>query len=393
MLSLALAVMAVPVLLAAAYLAGLALLSARLPRPADAGEDLRFTVVVPAHDEAAGIARTVASLLALDWPAAQRRVCVVADNCSDDTADRARAAGATVIERHDAVLRGKGYALQLAYARVLEEGWADAVVVVDADTDVDPHLLRAFAARLHRGALAVQAYYGVRNPGASWRTRLTTLALALFHRLRGRARERLQVSSGLRGNGMCFAVEALRRVPHAAFSLVEDLEYGVALGCAGIRVHYADEASVRADMVATARAARSQRQRWEGGRIDYARRHGGPLLCEALRRRDPVLFDLALDVLVPPLAYLGLAALLLAVLGLGGGLAGAVAPAAAGMAVLPLLLLLVYLLRGVALADTGARAWLDLLAAPVYLAWKFSLLFARVPQRWVRTARDENAGR
>ncbi len=77
---------------------------------------------------------------------------------------------------------------------------------------------------------------------------------------------------------MCFTLETLRRVPHNAFSLVEDLEYGVALGRAGIRVWYADEAEVRADMVASEKASRSQRQRWEGGRFQFAREHGATWL-------------------------------------------------------------------------------------------------------------------
>ena len=99
---------------------------------------------------------------------------------------------------------------------------------MDADTLVSPNLLRAFAARLDAGAAAVQARYGVRNPDASWRTRLMAIAFALFHDLRSLGRERLGLSAGLRGNGMCFSTRLLREVPHQAFSVVEDLEYGLA---------------------------------------------------------------------------------------------------------------------------------------------------------------------
>src|SRR5580704_15206089 len=83
------------------YLAGLALLSWRNPVPAPA-EPLRtrFDVIVPAHDEELGIAATVESLLAVDYPEELRRVLVVADNCQDATAVRAREAGAVVLERN-----------------------------------------------------------------------------------------------------------------------------------------------------------------------------------------------------------------------------------------------------------------------------------------------------
>ena len=111
-----LVLLALPALLAAGYLFVLAILSRRpMPAPCPPSR-LRFDVVVPAHDEEAGIERTVRSLLALDWPAHRYRVLVVADNCSDRTAERARAAGAEVLVRDDPTRRGKGYALQRAFS-------------------------------------------------------------------------------------------------------------------------------------------------------------------------------------------------------------------------------------------------------------------------------------
>ena len=203
----------VPVLLASAYLLLLALLSGRRPPPPARPPHLRFDVVVPAHDEEGGIAATVRSLLAVDYPAELRRVLVIADNCSDATADRAREAGAVVLVRRDAERRGKGYALASGYDRVLADGIADAVVVVDADTEASTGLLRAFAARLDAGAVAVQSDNVVGNPRASWRTCLMAIAFALFNTVRSLGRDRLRCSTGLRGNGMCLSVKVLREVP------------------------------------------------------------------------------------------------------------------------------------------------------------------------------------
>lgn len=389
-----LVLLSLPVWLVALYLLWLTLLSARPATPAPAPRTARFVVVVPAHDEAAGIGRTVRSLLALDWPAEARRVCVVADNCSDDTAAMAREAGAEVLERVDAQRRGKGYALEYAFERLLAQGDFDAAVVVDADTAVSPNLLAAFAARLRDGAQACQAFYGVLNPHASWRTRLITIALAIFHRLRGRGREALGLSCGLRGNGMCFPAQTLRRVPHRAYSIVEDLEYGLLLGRAGIRVHYVDEAYVLGEMVSSEKAARSQRQRWEGGRAQMVRRHGWPLLREALRTRDRLLLDLALDVLVPPLGTIGLAAVGLALLGAALALVGVTGPIATIWAAGPLVILLLHVARGVMLSGLGAAGWTTLAMAPFYVAWKLSLRLRRRPaaDQWVRTQRESSRG-
>jgi len=148
--------------------------------PQRSSRRLRFDVFVPAHDEEAVIARTVANLRRLDWPADRFRVIVIADNCSDATSSIATQAGAKVFERTNPELRGKGYALKFAFERSAAEAWADAVVVIDADAEASANLLEAFAARIERGACAVQAHYGVLNPLASWRTRLITIAKAAF---------------------------------------------------------------------------------------------------------------------------------------------------------------------------------------------------------------------
>src|SRR4051812_45298581 len=221
-LDLLLLALSLPVLVAATYLFLATLLSARPTAPVPEPAKRRFRFVVPAHNESAGIAGTVHSLLAVDYPADWFEVVVVADNCSDDTAAQARAAGATVLERQDPQNRGKGYALHLAFSNLPAE--IDAVVVVDADTLVSPNLLWAFAARRDRGAHAMQADYAVRNHDASWRTRLIAIAFGAFHIVRSRARERLGLSCGLRGNGMCFSASVLREIPHRAYSVVEDVE-------------------------------------------------------------------------------------------------------------------------------------------------------------------------
>ncbi len=221
---------ALPALAACGYLLLLTLLSARLPAPVGSQRRLRFEVIVPAHNEALVIERCIASLQQLDWPRDQFRLIVVADNCDDATAAIARSAGAAVLVRHDPLLRAKGYALKFAFEQAQHAGWADALVVIDADSEVSPNLLEAFAGRLETGASVVQAQYGVLNAEESWRTGLMAIAHGAFHNVRSRGRERLGVSCGLRGNGWCLSLATLARVPYQAFSVAEDLEYGITLG-------------------------------------------------------------------------------------------------------------------------------------------------------------------
>jgi cellulose synthase/poly-beta-1,6-N-acetylglucosamine synthase-like glycosyltransferase len=294
-----------------------------------------------------------------------------------------------VLERHDTSLRGKGYALDFAFKASRGRGWADAVVVIDADAEVSVNLLEAFARRIERGADAVQAHYGVSNTSASWRTRLLSIAKAAFHIVRSRARERLALSCGIRGNGWAVTHRLLDRVPYRAFSLTEDLEYGITLGFQGIRVHYADEANADAEMVSGEKDARSQRQRWERGRFQLIRTQTLPLLLAAARKRSAVCLDLALDLMVLPLSYVVLNIVALLVL---GGLAAVWDPVqqvwvwvGAGCVAA----LVVHILRGWQLSGTGLHGLLDLLGAPFFLLWKLAVMLgSRGPAGWNRTKRE-----
>ena len=383
---------AAPMLGATGYLVLLSLLSRRARAPEPRPPHLRFDIVVPAHDEARGIAATIASLRAVDYPSELYDIVVGADNCTDDTAERARAGGARVLVRDEPSRRGKGYGLAYAFERILAEGRASAVVVVDADTIVSKNLLRVFAAHLDAGASAVQADYAIRNIEASWRTRLLAVAFASVHTLRSLARSRLRLSCGLRGNGMCFTTSLLAAVPYDAFSIVEDLEYGIRLGALGHRVHYAGEAQVYGDMPAGERQSRTQRRRWEAGRARMARLHAMRLLVRGVRARDRISLDLAMDLLIPPLATL----VALTAVGLG---ASAALSWWAGHVVLGGWLWLgcavglgVYGLRGWQLSGTGARGLAGLIFVPAYVVWKIVLLLRRSSHpngEWVRTAREE----
>jgi 1,2-diacylglycerol 3-beta-glucosyltransferase len=385
------------VLTAGGYLAMLAIL-ARAPREvpeAGSAETLPiFDVIVPAHDEEAGIGATIDSLEGLDYPAQRRRIIVVADNCTDATAEVARRHGAHVWERRDETKRGKGHALDWAFKRSLDEGVADALVVIDADTVATPNLLRAFAARLVAGAEALQAEYGVRNRDASWRTTLMIVALALFHRVRSLGRARLGLSAGLRGNGMCFTARLVSHTPHEATSVVEDLEYGLILGGKGIRVHFVPEAQVFGEMAAGDEAARVQRARWESGRRLLARQWALPLLWGGVRDRCRIQLDLAWDLVLPPLSTLGAwtgfgllsSAGLLLLTGRG--------TIATILFSLALACLLVYVVRGVSASGLGFRALGALAWAPIYLVWRLVRVLGRrraAARTWMRTPRESAA--
>ncbi len=343
----------------------------------------RMAVVIPAHDEAASIVRCVRSIAACDSPGNGTAVSivVVADNCLDSTAALAQAAGARVIVRIDNVRRGKGLALADAFATLLAEGF-DAVVVVDADTVVEPNLLVEIAALLAAGADGVQTRYGVLNPSVSIRTRLMNVALMAFNVLRPRGRDRLGVSVGILGNGFALSRATLEAVPYDAQSIVEDLEYHLRLVRIGRRIEFADRTTVRADMPAAGPGASTQRARWEGGRLRMLADHSAGLAAGILRGNTRLVEPL-LDLLLLPLAFQ--VALLLATLAIP------FAPARI-YAVAALAIVVIHVAAGIIVGGGNFDDFAALAAAPFYIGWKLAmspLIFrmARHNASWIRTER------
>ncbi len=343
---------------------------------------LPTAIVVPAHDEEAGIAQCVASLLACESGAEAFTVLVVADNCSDKTADAARAAGAEVIVRCDAERRGKGYALELAFDHLCARGF-EILAVVDADTSVAPNFVREIRSAVAAGADAVQVRYVVANAHSSIRTRLAHIAWLAFNVLRLRGRAACGFSVGILGNGFALTRATIESVPYRARSLVEDLEYHLMLVRAGRRVDFVETSEVSAAAPTNARAMSSQRARWEGGRMRVARETIPVLLGEVLAGRWRLLEPLLELALLPLSMHVGLLGLSLAVPWPLGR-----AYAAFGLGVV-----LLHVLTALVVGKASARDWLALLAAPGYVAWKLALVpaIARASGKsahWVRTERE-----
>jgi exopolysaccharide biosynthesis WecB/TagA/CpsF family protein len=351
-----------------------------------------LAVLVPAHDEAPLVARCVRSLLEQDYPPALRRLIVIADNCTDTTAEVAAAAGAEVWPRSDPGARGKGQALRWAMDRLLSGPEPpDAVVVVDADSVAEPGLLAGLAAAARAGHDAVQAEYLVLEESGSSRERLLAAAFLLFHRVRFGGRAALGLPGALVGNGMLFTRRLLERQPWSAFSGVEDLEQTIRLRLAGVPVHFAGDARVRGPMAGGARADRRQRMRWEGGRFHVVRNRLPALLGAAVRRRDAGLLDAAFDLAIPPLGLLAMASLAGTAVAALLAVAGATAWPAILAWLAALLALPAYVVVGLMAARAERRHYAALFGAPIFLLRK-AATYARLSRgfdasRWERTER------
>lgn len=390
--SLILLLLALPVLFLALEVVAALLPSASKGEARCEGVRPQAVVLIPAHNEEQGIRATVNGIRA--QLAAGDRLLVVADNCSDRTAEVARAAGAEVLVRDDRDHVGKGYALEFGI-RHLRANPPQVVVIVDADVALTTGTLERLAVTAHASARPVQACYLLRIPlGAGARATVPAFAFRFKNLVRPLGLARLGGGCLLTGTGMAFPWAQLRDAPLASCNLVEDMQLGLDLALAGRSPLFCPEAVVLSDMAPDARSARAQRTRWEHGHLLTLRRQVGRVLGQAWRQGRLELLWLALELGVPPLASLVLLWALFGAVATALTLTGSVPVAiAAGFAGLGLLLAFSIF----AAWWRFARQLLPLrhiLAIPCYVFCKMPIYigFLLKPQKeWVRTARRHEA--
>ena len=351
----------------------------------------RFAILVPAHNEIAVIGKLLESLDSLDYPNEQYTVCVVADNCTDMTAEFVRSYGrAHVYERFDQERRGKGFALNWLLQQLEQEQLVfDAYVVLDADSIVDPAFLRAMDYGLSQGAQALQAHNTVLNATDSPSTALRWLALSLMNHVRPLGRNGLGASSTLTGNGMCLSHQLLERYPWQSFGLAEDYHYYLMLVQHGEKVLYMPEALVRSEMPLTFEQMRTQDIRWEVPQgAGSVWKVTWQLLKGAISKHDLKRIEAIAELLTPSFSYL---------------LAGSLLMLAASLLCWSLLDLLVglalvggilyYLSSAFVLLHPPRTVFRALASAPRFMFWKLWVVLVlkrskKPPTEWIRTSRN-----
>jgi cellulose synthase/poly-beta-1,6-N-acetylglucosamine synthase-like glycosyltransferase len=354
------------------------------PRPS-------IAVLMPAHDEATGIAPAIAAVMA--GLVEQDRLLVVADNCSDDTAGIAERAGGEVIERFDSDRRGKGYALDFGI-RHLATRPPEVVVIVDADCIVEGDALDRLAHQCARTGRPAQALYLMHAPaGAGARLRIAAFAWIVKNHVRALGYWRLGLPCQLMGTGMAFPWSAIRSAPLASGHIVEDLQLGIDLAAAGAPPCFCPHALVTSMFPSRADGIESQRTRWEQGHLGVIAQVGPRLIASALRKGDGSLVAMALDLCVPPLATLALVVFTLIVVSALLALTGAQTPLFVAATLAVMMVTVVFL----AWVGFGRRSvsLSEMLLAPLYAASKVPMYLRMLRTRqleWVRTRRDDRAG-
>lgn len=364
-----------------------------LPAPvrvARQGKRARVAVLVPAHNEATLIASTLASIRPQLREGDQ--LLVVADNCTDQTASLARAAGAEVVERQDQQRRGKGYALDFGVQH-LRQSPPDVLIIIDADCQVGADALEQLARCCVDSGRPAQALYLMHAPaGAGLKVQVAAFAWRVKNLVRPRGWARAGLPCQLMGAGMAFTWQDLSAVNLATGHLVEDLKLGLECAALGKPPLFCPEAVVNSHFPTSQEGLSIQRKRWEHGHLGVVLAEGPKLVGHALARRNWPLLGMALDLLVPPLALLSLLlTVLYVVTWLAFGLFGLLLPAL--LATLGLGLLGAAVLLAWARFAREVMPFSVLMYAPFYAARKIPLYLGFLLKRqvdWVRSKRDDS---
>lgn len=251
-------------------------------KPLPEGKLHRYAVLIAARNEAAVIGSLIDSLKRQNYPADRIDIYVVADNCTDRTAEAAELHGATVVERFDRVRVGKGYALHFLLDRIKES--YDAYLVFDADNVVDPNYVQEINKTFSAGYDIVTGYRNSKNYGDNWISSGCGLWFLREAQYLNRPRAVLGVSCGVSGTGFLFSRRILEQCGGWNFFLLtEDIEFTAHNIANGEKIGYCPTAVFYDEQPTGFRQSVRQRMRWVQGYLQVLHCYGGKLIKGCFR--------------------------------------------------------------------------------------------------------------
>ena len=268
-------------------------------------KDHKFMAVIPAHNEEAVIKNLVESLTAQNYPKELYDIYVIADNCTDATAEIAKDAGAIVLKRFDEKNKTKGHALNWFIKQKIEENADyDALCVFDADNIVDKNFLKNMNKKLCQGEEVVQGYRDIKNPTDSWIAGGYAIFYWMMHRFYHLARYNLGLSPLLNGTGFMVKFDVLKPNGWQTVTLTEDIEFSLINISQGRKLGWAVDAIVYDEQPVSFKASWSQRSRWTVGHIQCMKEYTGKLINAIKEFKTLMNFDGALYLFGIPMMLL-----------------------------------------------------------------------------------------
>lgn len=351
-------------------------------------EKTSVSILIPAHNEETVIKQTLQTIIPQLKPTDQ--LIVIADNCSDRTAEIVQEMGIKVIERENQELKGKGYALDYGL-KFLDDHYPDVVIFVDADCILKTEAIKNLTQKAIATQKPVQGLYLMENPPQPTpKDQISAFAFKVKNLVRPLGLHNIQQPCLLTGTGMAFPWKVIQKINLASNNIVEDMKLGLDLAIAGYSPVFCPAAEIMGILPQQQLAATTQRTRWEHGHLQTALSYVPLLIKESIKQKRLDLLVIALDLLIPPLSlfvslWLGLTliSLLMAILNLS--YIPFILSAIAGLMIFTAIL--------IAWNKFGKKELplITLVKIPLYILWKIPLyvkfLFKRESQ-WIRTERD-----
>ena len=252
------------------------------PRTLEARRNHRFAVMIAARNEREVIGNLIHSIKMQNYPAELIDIFVVADNCTDDTAEVARQAGAVVFKRFNDKLVGKGYALDFCIkairAQYADRGY-EAYFVFDADNVLDENYFREMNKTFDNGAKASTSYRNSKNYDSNWISAGYAVWFIREAKFLSQARLNLNTSCAISGTGFFIAADVIDRAGGWNWHLLtEDIEFSAASIIDGVRISYCPTAVLYDEQPITFRDSWNQRLRWAKGFYQVFGKYGASLL-------------------------------------------------------------------------------------------------------------------
>ena len=261
-------------------------------KPLKVNKQHKFMAIIPAHNEEAVVGNLVESLKKLDYPKELYDIYVIADNCTDKTAEVAKNAGAIVYERFDEAHKTKGYALNWFLKQKIEEDADyDAFCIFDADNIVDKNFLKVMNKKLCQGEEVVQGYKDIKNPSDTWISAGYAIFYWTMHRFYHLARYNIGLSPLMNGTGFMVKFDIVK--PHGwdTKTLTEDIEFSLKRIIQGEKLGWAKDAIVYDEQPITFKQSWTQRSRWTVGHMQCLREYTKPLASAVVKNKTVMNFD------------------------------------------------------------------------------------------------------
>lgn len=273
----------------------------------------RFAVLISARNERAVIGGLLDSIRAQNYPAELIDMYVIADNCTDDTAEIAQAHGAHVFRRFDQVKVGKGYALDYAFGLINKQKglrYYDAYIIFDADNVLDRNYFTEMNKTFSLGYPVVTSYRNSKNYDSSWVSASYALWFLRESRFLNGARMKLGTSCAISGTGFLVSSETIEKDGGWRYSLLtEDIEFSTDHIIRGDKIGYCPTAILYDEQPVTLQASWNQRMRWTKGFYQVFGRYGTRLFSGCVRRHSFQCYDMLMT--LAPGNLLTLASLIL----------------------------------------------------------------------------------